>query len=476
MSSPGVGNSRFSPSKRVHFVGIGGAGLSALAHVMLARGWAVSGSDREPSPRLTTLAEAGARVFIGHSGEFVNDADVVVISSAVPADNPEVITARARGITVLKRDGWLAEMTRGSKLIAVAGSHGKTTTTAMLALLLSDAGLDPTAVIGGEVPQLGGNAIAGNSDLFVIEADEYDYAFLGLEPKIAVVTNIEHDHPDLFTDLAAVRAAFAGFLGQVDSEGAVVAFGDDPELRALVSSASRATPCFYGFGTENDWRAAALQSNDLGGTDFVAVKQGEPVGAIRLRVPGRHNVLNALAVTAVADMLQVPMAAIQATLSRFLGASRRFQPIGAVGRVQIFDDYAHHPSEVRATLQAARQRFGDRPIWVVFQPHTFSRLRAMLDEFGTAFVEANRVIVSDVYAARETDTLGVSAEDLTERLRDAGTPVSYIPTQQEILDELVATLPDDVIVMTLGAGDITSLGPQLRRVLEERRGEDVGSA
>lgn len=461
--------------KHVHFVGIGGAGLSALARVMLARGWTVSGSDRSRNASLSALARAGARVHVGHSASFVERADVVVVSSAIPADNPEVQAARARGIPVLKRDRWLAEMTRGWRLIAVAGSHGKTTTTAMLALLLFDAGLGPTAVIGGEVPQLGGNAIAGDSDLFVIEADEYDHAFLGLTPTIALVTNVEHDHPDMFPDVAAVRAAFARFLGQVRDDGLIVAMGDDADVRALIRSTGRAASCFYGFEAVNEWQAAALKPNDLGGTDFVAVRAGQPAGAIRLRVPGRHNVLNALGATAVADALDVPMSAIQASLARFSGATRRFQPVGAVGRIQIFDDYAHHPSEVRATLEAARQRFGERRIWVVFQPHTFSRLRALLDDFATAFAEANRVIVSDVYAARETDTLGVSAEDLTERLRAGGVPVSYIPTQEEILRELLATLPEDVIVMTLGAGDITALGPCLRRALAERHLEEQHS-
>ncbi|MCZ7571963.1 MAG: UDP-N-acetylmuramate--L-alanine ligase [Ardenticatenaceae bacterium] len=458
--------------KHVHFVGIGGAGLSALARVMLARGWVVSGSDRAASPALPVLARAGASVHVGHSAHFVNGADVVVISSAIPPDNPEVVAAQARSIPVLKRDRWLAEMTLGSQLVAVAGSHGKTTTTAMIALLLYDAGLDPTAVIGGEVPQLGGNAIAGGSDLFVIEADEYDHAFLGLTPTIALVTNVEHDHPDLFEDVAAVRLAFARFLDQVRSDGLIVAMGDDADLRTLVRAPARASACFYGFAAANDWQAAALKPNDHGGTDFVALKAGEPVGAIRLRVPGRHNVLNALGATAVADALDVPMAAIQTSLARFTGAKRRFQPVGTVGRIQIFDDYAHHPSEVRATLEAARQRFGERPIWVVFQPHTFSRLRALLDGFATAFSEANRLIVSDIYAARETDTLGVSAEDLIERVRAGGVPVSYIPTQEEILQELIATLPKDVIVMTLGAGDITSLGPHLRRLLEGRQDEE----
>jgi UDP-N-acetylmuramate--alanine ligase len=457
------------PRKHVHFIGIGGAGLSALAHVMLSRGWTVSGSDRERSDRLRTLEQAGAQVFVGHSADFIAGADVVVVSSAVPADNPELLAAQAAGITVMKRDRWLAEMTKGGRLIAVAGTHGKTTTTAMLALILSDAGRDPTAVIGGEVPQLGGNALAGRSDLFLLEADEYDRTFLGLTPYIALVTNVEHDHPDIYPDLTSVHEAFAQFLSQVRPDGAIVAMGDDHNLRTLTSS----TQCdvqYYGLGPDNRWQAAALKPNELGGSDFVAVRAGEPIGAIRLQVAGQHNVLNALGALAVADVLGIDMADSQASLLRFTGAERRFQPVGAIGRIQIFDDYAHHPSEVRATLQGTRQRFGERPLWVVFQPHTFSRLRALRDDFATAFGAADHVIVSDIYAARETDTLGVSAADLTSRIQAAGTQATYLPTQDDILRHLLAHLPEDVIVLILGAGDITSLGPRLRRALEERQG------
>lgn len=461
-----------SIAKRIHFVGIGGAGLSALARVMLARGWAVSGSDRAASPTLVALARAGAQVHVGHAARLVNSADVVVVSSAIPADNSEVLAAQARGIPVLKRDRWLAEMTRGAQCIAVAGTHGKTTTTAMLALVLYDAGLEPTAVIGGEVPQLGGNALIGRSDFLVIEADEYDHAFLGLTPTMALVTNVEHDHPDLFANVGAVRTAFGQFLRRVPGEGRIVALGDDPSLRALVHSSGRAPARFFGFDAANHWQAAALKPNPVGGTDFVALKGGQPVGAIRLRVPGRHNVLNALGATAVADALDVPMASIQASLDRFTGVSRRFEPVGAVGGVQVFDDYAHHPSEVRATLQAARQRFGSRPLWVVFQPHTFSRLRALLDDFATAFTEADRVIVSAVYAARETNTPGVSGADLAVRIGASGVPARHIPTHEEIVHELAATLPDDAVVMTLGAGDITTLGPRLLRALEEQALEE----
>ena len=453
--------------RHIHFIGIGGAGLSALASVMLARGWRVSGSDRMPSPRLDALRRAGAEVFLGHSAEFVGDADLVVMSSAVPDDNPEVQAARARGIPVLKRNQWLAELTRDYDLIAVAGTHGKTTTTAMLTLALADAGFDPTAVIGGEVPQLQGNARVGGSQWFVLEADEYDYAFLGLQPYVAVVTNVEHDHPDIYPTEEAVLETFRRFVAQVRADGWLIVCGDDAGARAVMDAAPASTRTLtYGFQPENRWQAAALEPNDVGGFNFVAVYDGVPMGAFQLRVPGRHNVLNALACIAVAHTLGIETSDLQYTLARFEGAERRFQPVGTVGRVQIFDDYAHHPSEIRATLRAARERFGERQIWAIFQPHTYSRLAALFDEFTTAFTDADRVYVSDVYAARETNSFGVSAADLAQRLQ--GVEVVYVPTQDELLSRLLQDVPEDVVILTLGAGDITTLGPRLRQALEDR--------
>ncbi len=451
--------------KHIHFVGIGGAGLSALAHVMLARGWQVSGSDREHSPRTDALARRGATIFLGHSGAWVSGADIVVLSSAIPADNPERLAAEAQNIPVLKRDRWLAEMTRESDLIAVAGTHGKSTTSALITLMLSEAQMDPTAVIGAEVPQLGGNALAGNSRLFVIEADEYDHAFLGLYPQVAVVTNIEHDHPDIFPDDAAVQRAFRQFLQQVRPGGAIIACTDDEGVQTVLRDVPPRVPVIgYGFREGATWRAAALQLNPLGGFDFVATHEGVPFGAFRLAVPGHHNVLNALAAIAVGAQLGVDTPTMQATLAHFRGAERRFQPVGSVGRVQIFDDYAHHPTEIRATLEAARNRFGERPLWVVFQPHTFSRLAALHDDFVSAFQGADHLIVSDVYAAREQGDAAARGRALALAIRQPD--AIYRATQDDILSYLLEQLPDDVILLTLGAGDITSLGPRLRAALE----------
>lgn len=451
--------------QHVHFVGIGGAGLSALARVMLGRGWRVSGSDREASPRLEALREAGVRVHVGHSAEHVGNADLVVVSSAVPPDNPEVVAARERGIPVYKRAQLLPQLTRGFDVIAVAGTHGKTTTTAMIALVLVEAGHDPTVIVGGDVPQLGGNARVGRSPLFVLEADEYDYAFIGLEPFVAVVTNVEHDHPDIFADQREVWRAFARFVSRIRAEGALVVCHDDLGARSLPAKAS-AKAITYGTGPGVIWQATDLRPNAFGGTDFALSRRGEPVGTFRLRVPGHHNVLNAVAAIAVADYVGVKPSDAGATIERFAGVARRFEHVGRVGRVDIFDDYAHHPTEVEATLRAARQRFGRRPVWVVFQPHTFSRLAALFDRFVGAFAQADRVIVTEVYAAREADTFGASAQDLASRLQ--GPPATYAPTQEAALDLLLREAPEDAVILIMGAGDITALGPRLRHALEAR--------
>jgi UDP-N-acetylmuramate--alanine ligase len=458
--------------KHVHFIGIGGAGLSALARVMLARGWRVSGSDRALSPRTRDLEDEGITIFEGHHATQVQGADVVVLSSAVPATNPERLAAEAAGIPVLKREQWLAEMTRDYEVVAVAGTHGKTTTTAMIALMLSEGGTDPTVVLGGDVPQLGGNARGGRSRLFVVEADEYDHAFLGLRPAIAVVLNVEHDHPDLFPDEAAVLEAFERFLGQARRDGIIVACMEDAGAREVVAASERTgTVVSYGFAGGLDWRAAGLKSNDVGGTDFVALWKGEPVGAFRVAVPGRHNVLNALAAIAVGQHLGLDVTTMQAALGSFTGVERRFQKVGSVGRIEIFDDYAHHPTAVRATLAAAREHYGPRPLWVVFQPHTFSRLAALHDEFAAAFGVADQVIVSDVYAARERGDAAEKSRILAAAI--SGTSVTYRATQEEILDYLLTHLPEDAVVLTLGAGDITALGGQLWQALRARLEEPV---
>eukprot|EP00897_Mesotaenium_endlicherianum_P008095 jgi/Mesen1/7313/ME000376S06478 len=519
------------PAKKwVHFVGIGGAGLSALAFVALKQGWQVSGSDLEDSQRLEALTVAGATVYVGHSASQVKASestvtgalpDAVVVSSAVSASNVEVEAARAHGVPVYKRDEWLGKLTASADLIAVAGSHGKTSTASMLALALHDMGKDLTAVIGAEVPQFpgGGSTMVGSGKNFVLEADEYDECFLGVTPSIAIVTNVEWEHVDMFPNEAAVRLLFRRFVRKIRPQGTLVACGDNAGSKSLTSAfeqggsdaldgnggapaaaaegraawldrADGRQVVTYGLADSNDWRAVMLVPNSQGGSDYVAVHQGMPMARVSLQLPGTHNVLNSLAVLVVAALLaaqqqaageqSIQLAAMKAaaeaasmSLARFEGVKRRFELLGRVPGCVIYDDYAHHPTEVRATLQAARQRFDQQPLWVVFQPHTYSRLEKLLVDFAPSFSAADRVIVSQVYAAREEDGGAVSGADLAAAI--TGPPTLYLASQDEMVERLVWEVAayrnnylgqrGDIVLFILGAGDIVSLGPKLLREL-----------
>ncbi len=446
-------------ASHIHLVGIGGIGLSAIARVLLGRGYRVSGSDQAPTAITEALAREGATIYSGQRAENVSaDTALVVFTSAASADNPEVAAAQARGIRVVKRREFLGELTAGYKTIAVAGSHGKTTTTALIALLLIDAGFDPTVIVGGIVPEFGANARAGKGKYFVIEADEYDYAFLGLSPHIAVITNVDYDHPDIFRTRGEYQNAFLEFAKQVIPDGTVIVCGDDADANA-VSEFITARAVRYGLGAANDWRAVGIQPNAQGGSDFDAMKGNRSLVKIRTRIPGQHNVLNALAALATAEQVGVPIDSTRATLEKFRGASRRFELRGETDGVAIVDDYAHHPAEIRATLAAARERFDGRELWAIFQPHTFSRTRALLDEFVGAFDDADHVIVTEIYASRERDDLGVSGRDIVERMRyrDA----RFIPTLDEAIEFLGREVKPGAVVLTLGAGDVNRVGEAL---------------
>ncbi|WP_397428780.1 UDP-N-acetylmuramate--L-alanine ligase [Pseudofrankia sp. BMG5.37] len=493
-------------SARVHFLGIGGSGLAPLARIALARGHLVSGSDQEPSARVEALRALGARVRTGavpgpaELAAELAGVDVVVASSALGDDHPEVAAARAAGLPVRRRSDWLPELTSGYQLVAVAGSHGKTTTSAMLTLALRAAGADPTAVIGGEVPQLGGGALVGSGELFVLEADEYGGAFDALDPALAVVTNVEWEHPDLFPDEAAVRAAFTAFTARVRPGGVLVACGDDPGVASVLGALAEQPGggprvVRYGLGDGLTWRATNITavdgttggsagSQDVSGnagdppavvTRATVLRDGEPVGTLRLALPGRHTVLNALAVLAATGELGVPVEAALSALAGYTGAARRFQHVGSAdlagtrgaadlpgdgGTVEVIDDYAHHPTEIRATLAAARQKAAGREVWAVIEPHTYSRLAALLDDFAASFGDADRLYVTDIYAAREHDDLGLHAADLAKRVRTPA-DTSYVGWA-ELPGRLAADLPGhDVLLLTLGAGTITELGPRL---------------
>ena len=443
-------------SRHIHFVGIGGAGLSALAKLMLARGEQVSGSDLVASAVTKDLEKAGAKIFVGHAAENIAGADVVVITSAAQPINPEIIAAHSQQIPILKRREFLREVTAGYDTIAVAGSHGKTTTTALIATILSDTGQDPSAIVGGIVPEWNTNARSGSSKWFVIEADEYDYAFLGLEPEIAVVTNVDYDHPDLFPTRKTYDDAFAKFMAQ--TRGLLIVCGDDSNARNIANASDRTVET-YGLGEKNEWRAVDVRVNDMGGTTFTVQHKGEIIGVVSLQIPGKHNVVNALAAVAVADRAGVSFDVTRATLSKFEGVKRRFQIRGQVRGAIVLEDYAHHPTELRATLSAARMRYPNASIWALFQPHTYSRTRALLDEFAGAFDEAQHVIVTEIYAAREQDDLGMSGEAIVQRMNHPD--AHFVAALDDAAEYLMANVKPGDVIVTLGAGSVTQVASRL---------------
>lgn len=451
--------------KHVYFIGIGGTGLSAIARVLLEKGYKVSGSDREASPLFHAVTEAGATTYIGHKGEQVAGADLVIRSSAVPDDNPEVAYALAHQIPVLKRSDFLAELTQGQDTLAVAGTHGKTTTTAMLIWMLSQMGLDPSFISGGVVNQLNRNAHFGQGEHFVIEADEYDNMFLGLAPKVAIMTNLEHDHPDCFPTPADYRAAFKAFLGRVRADGLALICQDDPGAASLGAEMSSAEKVLtYGSQPGVDYQATEIAVK--GGSPVFRLLHGaEDLGVVQLAVPGRHNVLNATAALAALHELGQDLGAAISALSTFTGAGRRFEVLGEVGGITIIDDYGHHPTEIAATLQAARSRYPEHRIWAVWQPHTYSRTQSLEPEFIRALSLADRVGVLKIYAAREKDP-GYSAQVIADALQ-AG-KAAYFDGFGVAVDTLLKELTSGDILIVFSAGDATQVSQAVYEQLAKK--------
>jgi UDP-N-acetylmuramate--alanine ligase len=456
--------------KHVHFIGIGGAGLSAIATLLLESGYVVSGSDAHESETTARLAKQGATVTIGHRAENVTDAEVVVISSAVAFDNPEVTAAAARGIPVLKRADFLGQLMAGRFGIAVAGTHGKTTTTALIAYLLLSADRDPSFIVGGVLADLGTNARHGEGAPFVVEADEYDGMFLGLKPTVAVVTNVEHDHPDCYPTLEDYRRAFERFVSLIPGEGApvpglLIACGDDAGAKQLGEWAAEKGLRVIWYGLKNDptWKAENIQTNNAGGNDFLVMREGALVGLARIRLPGLQNVSNSLAALAAISTLGVEFSEVREALAEFRGVGRRFEEKGEVRGVTVVDDYAHHPTEIRATLAAARRRYGNRRIWAMFQPHTFSRTRALLADFAASFGDADHVIVTDIFRSRESFDPSVSAKDIVAQM--AHPDARYVPTLAEATQVLAAEMESGDVLITLGAGDGNTVGEGVIRAM-----------
>jgi UDP-N-acetylmuramate--alanine ligase len=460
----------FAKIQRVHFVGIGGIGMSGIAEVLLTLGYKVSGSDLKASPLTHRLAAMGAHTFEGHRAENLAGAEVVVTSSAIARDNPEVAAAHAAHIPVIPRAEMLAELMRIKYGIAIAGMHGKTTTTSMVAAVLAAGGLDPTVVIGGRVDAIGSNARIGKSEYFVAEADESDRSFLKLWPILAVVTNIDREHMDCYRDLADVERTFVEFLDHVPFYGVVVACNDNDDLRRVLPSVRRRIVT-YGTSDGSDFLITGIRSEIAGEGQFASSSfsvqfHGRDLGEFRLHVPGVHNVRNATAAIAVGFGLDVPIDKIRQGLAKFNGVDRRFQLKGRAHGVTVIDDYGHHPTEIRATLAAARQ-CGFRHIHVIFQPHRYTRTQLLLDEFATAFTDADSVAVLDIYAASETPISGISGAQLAGRIDKSGTVRAvYVASFAEATQAVANAAQSGDLVLTLGAGNVSQLGPQVLEHLE----------
>jgi UDP-N-acetylmuramate--alanine ligase len=454
----------FAKIQRVHFVGIGGIGMSGIAEVLLNLGFKVSGSDLRRSAITERLAKLGATIYEGHKAEHVAGAEVVVTSSAISKDNPEILAARDIHVAVIQRAEMLAELMRLKYGIAVAGMHGKTTTTSMVAAVLAAGGLDPTVVVGGRVDAMGSNARLGKSQYLVAEADESDRSFLKLSPILSVVTNIDREHMDCYRDMADVENTFIEFMDRVPFYGMVVACNDDERTRAVLPRVERRVVT-YGIRKDSDFLVSEF-SAEGSASRFRVSYRNKSLGQFEIHVPGQHNVLNATAAIAVGTGLDIAPDAIRQALKDFRGVDRRFQLKGTANGIDVIDDYGHHPTEIRATLAAARQ-CGYARVHVVFQPHRYTRTQLLIDEFASAFHDADTVSILDIYPASEQPILGVTGEWLARRIAESsGRSAEYISSFADAATAIARDARSGDMVLTLGAGNISQLGPQILEQLE----------
>lgn len=445
----------------IHFIGIGGISMSGLAEILMREGFRVSGSDAHESPLTDHLEAAGAKVIYGQAAaNITDDIDLVVYTAAVHADNPEFAECVHRGIPMMSRAELLGQIMKNyGEAVAVSGTHGKTTTTSMVTEILLAAEKNPTISVGGILHSIGGNIRVGGPELFVTEACEYTNSFLSFFPTVEIILNVEADHLDFFKDLADIRHSFRLFAEKLDEKGLLIINGDIKDHEEISGN----LPCrvvTFGHSPENDYSAAEIRYDAFARPTFTLLKQGKAAGTITLGVPGEHNVYNALAAIAASDALGIPAAAIADGLLHFTGTDRRFEKKGEVNGVTIIDDYAHHPQEIAATLKAAKN-YPHKKLWCVFQPHTYTRTKAFLDEFAEALSAADAVILADIYAARETDTLGISSADIASRIEKLGTEVHYFPSFEEIEAFLLKNCSTGDLLITMGAGDIVKVGEKL---------------
>ena len=451
--------------QHIHFVGIGGIGMSGIAELLLNLGYRVSGSDLKEADITRRLTQLGAAITIGHRAENIRGADVVVLSSAISDDNPEAVAARALGkVPVIRRAEMLAELMRLKYSVLVAGAHGKTTTTSMVATVLARGGLDPTVVIGGKLNAWGTNAKLGRGDFMVAEADESDGTFLLLPPTIAIVTNIDLEHLDFYRDLEHIQQTFLEFINKIPFYGLAVVCLEDPNIQTILPQIGKRFAT-YGFSPQADFQARNIEMRGLSAS-YRAFHQGEELGEVEIRIPGRHNVLNSLAAIAVATELEVEWASIRAGLADMTGVQRRFQIKGEQQGILVLDDYGHHPTEIRSVLETLAGCYPDRRKIVAFQPHRYSRTHALMDQFCRCFYQSDILLVTEIYAASEQPIPGVSGRALAEQITLHGHhELHFCATLEEMLERLLAiTAPGDVVI-TLGAGNIYQLGERLLKRL-----------
>ena len=458
----------FSTYRIIHFVGIGGIGMSGIAEVLHNLGYEVTGSDIKESETTNRLRNLGIKIFIGHNRENIDHAHVVVISSAVSPDNPEVLEAKQRAIPVIPRAEMLAELGRLKYGILVAGAHGKTTTTSLIATILGEGGLDPTVIIGGKLKSMGSNARLGQGDYIVAEADESDGSFLKLNPTIAVITNIDREHMDYFSDMESLRQAFLSFINKIPFYGIAVVCMENEYLKEIIPLIQRKY-LTYGLSEDADIYARNIKHSGIR-ISFEAVYKEKSLGMFTLPVPGKHNVLNSLSAIAVAMELQIPVDVIAKALGNFSGIQRRFEFKGEAGDIKVFDDYGHHPSEIMATLKAARECFNGNRVVVLFQPHRYTRTRDLIDEFAMSFGSADKLFLMDIYPAGEKPIEGISSDVLAARIRDTGFEnLTYIPDKKEMMEMVASELKQGGVLITLGAGDVYKMGEEILNILRSEK-------
>jgi len=469
-----TGGAMHLTARHYHFIGIGGIGMSGLAELLVRRGYTVSGSDLAANALTQKLQRLGVRFFPGHAPEHIHGSDLVVISSAIGMDNPELRAAQAQGLPILSRAQMLAALMAGQKQIAVAGTHGKTTTTSMVAAVLQQGGLSPSVMVGGVVDTLGSNAVWGSGQVFVAEADESDGSFLAYQPHVAVVTNVDRDHLDHYRDLQHIQEVFSAFLHQIQPDGFLVACLDDPHLRAILNGRPQQL-LTYGLQTPAAYQARQIRISQRGSV-YTLVQHDRPLGQIQLPLAGHHYVCNSLAAAAVGFALGLSFSDIQAGLAQTGRIKRRFELKGEARGITVVDDYGHHPTEIRVTLAAMAQAFAGRRLLVAFQPHRYSRTQALLKEFFDIFGDAHILYLTDIYGAGEAAIPGLSGYDLYQGVKASGHPaVEYVADRRELAAILLTQVRPGDVVVTMGAGDIWRTGEELLQLLDTRAMEELPS-